>query len=726
MNHLRRWVFAFFMLLFSNQCLAIDPIGWGVVGNFPNPVVVGIGPYSITYVFRNQIPLTLVKPLIIRKDFNTAEFTFNDQCTGRRLAPQATCTVQINLSPTTAGFKQVQLTIAGYDNNEVPLPTQSLTASATGGVLIQSQTLTALPASMLVGQSSNFSFQFTNSGSSIASGLIASSSTSNFTTTCGNQLAPGASCQINGIYTATTPGTQSVSATLTANQGDPVTISSSTTVFANTGITGTITTPLQTFTQTGEAYTVTFQFNNNENAVVLITENNTFPPEFTGIVDGCSGGSIPALGSCTITGQFQTAVANNYSIIAELIPTGYPTVTLPTTTTTSAPSSNNRVINFVNDCDFPVNFSLSGANVSASCSTDADCPSGSKCNPSSGCFWTNYAPSNGQYQLSANGGTNAVTIVYQSGSVVWSGAISGRTGCTGSSCLTANCNTVGGTASCDPGVGFAQPATQAEFTLKSDAVDNYDVEVINGFHIPIQITPSGVAANNYSCGSPGAPTPIDEFGACLFTNPAITHPNEFYWVGGGSGNTCNLTSPSCPAGELCGLNIGINPVCGDFLGLWTANEACSINATAAATYFNCTAPLTSPFPSTPPYTMVDLYGCKTPNASLPLLNSGYKAGADDTSCGCVNWQNLGVVPAILLPSSTQACIGSSTQWVTQVQPTLVWLKQFCSNYYIYPYDDVSSSFTCQNANPNTLDYTITFCPSGNSGLPVGATEGRNG
>lgn len=732
MDKLRRFVLAFFMLLFSSQCLAIDPIGWSISGAFPDPVVVGIGPYSVTYTFKNQIPLTLVNPLVIRKRFTSNEFSFNDQCTGQRLAPQATCTVQINFMPTSAGFKQVQLTIAGYDNNEVPLPYLSLTVSATGGVRIVGSVITGLPLSMAVGSSASFTYRFQNTGANTASGVSTQSSTGNFSSTCTNQLAPGAFCEVTGTFTSTSasPASQSVTATLTYNQGSPVTVSSSTNVFANTGITGVVTTPLFGGTQVGVSYPVVFQFNNNENSVIPFTETDNFPAGFTLVSNTCTAfaGNFPALTGCTITGTFIPATPGaTYTVAVTITPTGFAVVNLSTTTTAAASSSSNRTITFVNNCNFPVNFALHGANVTPSCGSG--CPAGTSCNSTTGCFWNNYGPADGNYQLASSGGMNTVVIDYNPiNGIVWSGNMSGRTGCVGSApCVQAVCNASGsGTAPCDVGQGFNQPATQAEFTLLDTSVDTYDVEVINGFHIPIQITPTGVSSNNYSCGSPGAPTAIDEFGACLWDSvPPLAH--QYYWVGQGSGTPCNINSPSCSvSGEICGLNSTINPVCGDFLGYWTADGACGINSTNANPYFNCNAPLTSPFPSSPPYTLTDLYLCRTPDANQPLLNSGYRAGANNTSCGCVNWQDLAVTPSIDLPASTVACIGSSTQWVNQVQPTLLWIKQACPNAYSYPYDDKSSTFTCQNGNPNTLGYTVTFC-AGGTGLPTGlgtVTDGR--
>ena len=46
------------------------------------------------------------------------------------------------------------------------------------------------------------------------------------------------------------------------------------------------------------------------------------------------------------------------------------------------------------------------------------------------------------------------------------------------------------------------------------------------------------------------------------------------------------------------------------------------------------------------------------------------------------------------------------------------MKQGCPTAYTYPYDDISSTFTCQNiqGGVSVVDYQITFCPNNESRL----------
>jgi hypothetical protein len=93
--------------------------------------------------------------------------------------------------------------------------------------------------------------------------------------------------------------------------------------------------------------------------------------------------------------------------------------------------------------------------------------------------------------------------------VIWSGAISGKSGCnsSGSNCEKADCGN-DGNGSCVPSRGFAQPATQAEMTIAKNNVDFYDIEIINGVHMGVSMQPSNTQSlGAYDCGAPGSRFP---------------------------------------------------------------------------------------------------------------------------------------------------------------------------------------------------------------------------
>lgn len=382
-----------------------------------------------------------------------------------------------------------------------------------------------------------------------------------------------------------------------------------------------------------------------------------------------------------------------------------------------------RTFTFVNNCSQPVWFGLSGGSAQSKltgslCNSNSDCNPGSSCVQTGNikqCFWVNPQPANGNYQLAAKGGTNQITIpITDNADIIWSGVIAGRTACTADGCQTADCGN--GPGSCLPSRGFSQPATQAEFTLSAKNVDFYDVEVINGVNLPIQMTPSvpAIATAPYTCGSPGATKASSPLlGACTWQ---LTPPsNDYRWVKNG-GNACSVDS-DCQGASVCGLsfNPGQNPLlkksCGPLLGYWTANQVCGIQRDYGAP-FNCAQPLAAPQNN---LTMWNLQACVD-------IGSCYQPDANATCCGCANWNQMGIsVPAA---PYTEQCRSQNPTWVSAVQPTLQWLKKACPTVYTYPFDDMSSTFTCANMqnNVNTVNYTITYCPEVSTPTPPPVTQ----
>lgn len=755
-----------------------DPIAWRLSGSIPSTSLITGGNYVITYTLTNKIPFRLVHPLRILIAASTGEFVANDACTGQLLAPNASCTVTITYTPTTSGTKTLQVSIAGYDNNVVPLPIITTTA-VIPEPLIVATIVTGLPGSMNTGDQARYVFRFTNQGTAAATGVTATSSSPGFSTTCNtfkqnNTLAVGASCTVSGTFTAgnVPPSVQSVTATFDYSQGVPVSISSSTTVTTPAGITGQLTSTLPANTLINTNYQVTAQFTNHIsstisfNAAIASQSPNSSPP-FTLLSNTC-GTSLAGNSSCVVSYNYNSAVPLSASISFQLTgvsagPNPVPSSPLTSSTTTTAGTGQARTFTMVNQCSFPVWFSMVGGaatgpapnHANINCASSANCPAGTDCDPAAAggaglCFWHNYSPASGGFMLT-NGQSRSITVPQTVGSsnldpnIWWSGGISASLACNGSTnCNVAQCNNAGGSTACAPGVGFATPASQAEFTLQPNTVDTYDVTVINGLHIPIEMSPTGLgtpAANGYSCGSPGSNVAISGVGACNWTNATPKNAsgaptNTLYWVTTESGaQSCSDSSPSCPSGQLCGLTLGIVQQCGNFLGFMTANEACALNPGNATQFFSCNTTLPSnPYiPAASNYS--DLYGCKQPNANQAPLNSCYRDySATDSNypadmnscCGCANWSSFGVT----LPSTTVQCpvfsfgqAGLDT-WTTSVFQTLLWMKQACASDYTYPYDDKSSTFQCANGAVNTQSYTITFCPGGDSGLPAGKNDGR--
>ncbi|KAI7902688.1 thaumatin [Cokeromyces recurvatus] len=96
-------------------------------------------------------------------------------------------------------------------------------------------------------------------------------------------------------------------------------------------------------------------------------------------------------------------------------------------------------------------------------------------------------------QLTNNQGPNANSVSLAAGSSTpihvpsnWGGRIWARKNCTGQT-------------DCQPGA----PASLAELLLNgANNQDYYDVSFVDGFNLPISITPNGVSSNGHNCGAP--------------------------------------------------------------------------------------------------------------------------------------------------------------------------------------------------------------------------------
>lgn len=772
-------IFTLMVLSFNLAFAAKDPISVVASNAFPSPIFVDGGSHQVTYTLKNNLPFQLVRPLELDKITSPVdEFTYLDTCTNNLLRPQEECTLTVYLNPLVAGLKTFQLIVGNqgfFDNNRVPFPINSTIATGQTGIGIVGHVVTPLPTTLPIGQSAPYAVEFENLGTSQATGVSIQSSNTSFTTTCTTQLDASSVCMVSGTYTATTalPVQQAVDTTFNYTQGASVTESTSTAVTtASGGIVATTPILLPTQMVVGTTKPVLFLFTNQSSSPITITSRDLAGPSAgtftvtspTNANDNCAGITLSPGQACQLNGTYtapgsipSTADVSMTETVHYLAENSTPATTTASTSTTIVTTiTNQRTMTFTNQCNFPVWFSLNGSAIpnSPNCPTTA-CPDGSTCNTGSHlCYWNNASPSTGSYALTTTdaGRTATVDIIGSlatgSSDTLWSGNFSASTLCSGSSCGQAACGNHGGTTSCAPGVGFNQPATQAEITMltvESSGTDTYDVEVINGFHIPIKMTPNQTA-NNYSCGVPGNEVAANNFGACDWTNANPLNSNsspvnKYFWVTS-TGTACLSGNTCATSGEKCGLDIDLNPVCGDFLGYFSANQLCAINSKFTSPFgdgFSCSQNLNSPFPAST-YPLSQLLACPVPAGSTgPLFNSGYlnyTSGVYTSTeltqvCGCVNWWDVAGIaansnnndPTFICQSSNSSNAGATLQvdpqWTSLVQPTIQWMKQACPSAYTYPFDDKSSTFTCTQP-----DYTVTFCPGGDTGLPTGLTEGR--
>jgi len=786
-----------------------NPVGWTLTAPFPSQVIIE-RDYEVTYTFKSNLPFTMVKPLVIDKIASpAADFTYDDQCTGRKLAPREICTVKISLTPTVFGKYSVQLVVAGYDDNRVPVPVLLTQVGGTRAGDVYGTVTQSLPQELYIGASGNFSFTFTNNTIGDLSNVVVNvTSNGGGTVTsakqnCGSTLAKGGSCVITGTYVPTTasPTSQGAAASFTYGSGHVVNLSTNTTIKVGAGVVasfigyeylaGIAAPAAPSFpgpsypnasgvfpTQTvGVLFTNTGTVSSPTGSATISTAGN--PPLLT-VSDACAtvtmatadynncrnaelsvGDSCQMIGVIDTSGCDPTSAPVSVTVFADVTSSTVPNNVSLSSTTTLIPQGDigtSRNINFVNNCNFDVWYSLNGASEAGACdkTSGVGCPAGTSCNRDKGtCFWRNYPYNSGTPNLLASGGGAAsVTIpAYTTDSTVqWSGAISASLNCSGGTCQQAACSNPNGV-SCAPGIGFNQPATQAEFTMLLNGADTYDVETINGFHIPISITPiysvtpsvpapvPSTAAEGYVCGIAGNDAALSGItGGCDWSLAAPPGP-QYTWITTATAPTSCTSNSNCSSSPnlVCGMDSSFNRGCGQFLGYWSADQVCGSTTNASIrSLFSCDTHLstltpTGLFPSGD--TLTQLYQCKVPksdtaNAKFNSCYLNYTASPTNNPqqcCGCIDWWN---VPGVAANPTSNTCIQTDPIWNSNVQSTVEWMKKVCPTVYVYPFDDKTSTYTCtntiNNGTSNSVSYKITFCP-GNTGLPAGvasAGEGR--
>lgn len=403
-----------------------------------------------------------------------------------------------------------------------------------------------------------------------------------------------------------------------------------------------------------------------------------------------------------------------------------------------------RTITFVNQCSQSVRIGVNGGfieNVS-SCSPNA-CPTGASClerNPGGACFWDFPAPSSGSDLLAPQGkpGDRAVydlkappqEVTVQGGAakgqklfVKWSGNVYGSTGCDeqGNHCQTGMCplSEAGKlkVVPCQSGVGPVGPITLAEFTLSFDGTDYYDISQANGFNLPISMAPASTSSHPgdpYWCETPGSPSPTGKLQGCSWSfDPTVggTDWTTTLRTVTPGGSACTQDS-DCGSGEVCGYSfaigtLNVSQVCGTQIGWWNADEMCGFTNGGFEAPFDCSTAVPGQG------TQKELYLCNGANAQ-----SCYQNGAETNCCGCPNWN----IDGHILPVSPGfSCKNDNPSWNSLAQPWALFNKAACPTSYSFAFDDATSTFTCETANPscqnpNTMDYTITFCPDGKTGF----------
>jgi hypothetical protein len=476
-----------------------------------------------------------------------------------------------------------------------------------------------------------------------------------------------------------------------------------------------------------------------------------------GSVTNC-GSALNAGDSCVVTGSFDTSATSGSVSVGYTYASSSISAVATTSSVISSSAYPVRTITFINKCSQSVWFGAVGGNVTYNgCKTDSQCPNGSYCNPTAvgngftgGCFYSSLPPANGNYQLATSGpsSTNTVTIVDYGLQYPWNGNVAGRTLCSSTFCQTGDCGN--GQGGCPIGVSFSQPVTLGEITmLRNSGADSYDVSILNGTNVPMQMmptttgtfNPNSAALSEFSCTSPGSKsssgTSPNDLAACpwTFTPPSPAYKYTYvnptlpkYGIG------CIDNSP-CTGSDVCGLYYDrqaspttLNSYCGSVIGYNTQNQVCSFKNTNASStnsannpgdaYFPCDTALPSNPAALTPYTFWAMYACKPQSGNV--LGTCYDSNSNppNSCCGCTNWSDA--PSPVHVPANILQCPVSYTDptWTSDVLPGINFMKTGCPTAYAYPFDDQSVSFNCSDAaslgagtDYNKVDYTVTFCPT---------------
>ncbi|WP_028387739.1 thaumatin family protein [Legionella fairfieldensis] len=826
-NNFRSLIFFCGVSFLSTGFAGLDPVAWRLTPS-TNFVNIQAGEQaSAIYTLTNQLPWPTRITTMIRA--SGLSLTYFDQCNQNTLKPGGSCNINVFFNPIVAGSATFQLTYQ-YNRDVIPLPVWTAIASPSSHFSITGQFSEPAPFPSLfyTNQAPFITAQFSNTGNRPL-------------THCRAGTAPGQNqLTINplsaAIVTTDVPamGTcGTVSSPVTLNPGDPpCTIYGQLSSLQNTNnatLTAQVTCdqataaiqksfaiqtqsgctsasvnallPLPTSTYLYADNMVKFQITNtcatdNISLGTVAITATTGSATITGTVaqppatyDNCSNETLLPGQSCTITASVIPAPPINAAglTVTASVPTGGSSPATGNTTATTVNSNNQPThhVVFVNQCPFDVWYGVANGG-------NSSCP-GPACESQDPNLTTypSGAPASAYY-LAAQTSNVAPSTIDVSMTSYQNGAFWPRTGCTMQSgqfnCATGTCQTMANSATClsppDGGSGPVQPQspfTKFEATIVStpggDGV--YDVSVINGMTVPVEVKAFGPSTGNtpstvYNCSGAGAllqPASNNTLGNCSWDlNPESTIPissinSDFYWVIPGADDGCtdgincgmsysqfpqsNGNSPG-PINRRQGGFLGYNPLVNDAayinLAQWGSRNLFTLygmgieiaGQTGGNNYGTQLVSGTNivlPGNTYPAYNVLLSIPGITNNGSL---NSCYQIGNSFFAhCGgCVDWN-------ITLPAE-QCGNGSpnyqpdwNLDWTTNqiAAPignytplqAIQWLKQACPTAYSYQFDDPSSSFQCteDNGTPLLTSYQVTFCPGGVTSLPSGATEGRS-
>ncbi|STX27677.1 Thaumatin domain-containing protein [Legionella beliardensis] len=754
----------------SSTLLPVSGFGTTQIGN----------QSSIIYTLTNHLPFQV--PITTTYKTTGQGFSIADNCLNQVLMPGGTCQIIITFTPLNPGTSTIQL-IYGYHNNRIPLP--ALRARATKNPVPPKThvkgTIFGLPSETTLSplQTPDFTATYTNTSAIPVVGYAGDQTGNNLfsvspntraivsilNNTCGTAaapttLAPNQSCLVEGKLTPLDLGTARVTGLFV--YGAKTSLPTAHTLILQGGSSacvanGHVELPLPSVTYRYADNVVKFVFENDcatlSTTLGQVAIAATFTPNSgqtatittSPLYDTCSGKTLAPQNDCYVLASVIPQNPATTMKVTARVPSGGSTATASTSAQVKGNVLTTHYIHFVNQCPFNVWYGIANGTGANSPDPNPNLPA-----PASAYFLAAQVP-----------GQAPSTIDLTAASYV-NGAIWARTGCasdgTNFACETGMCNTLTSTSGTCVQQGGSRdqpvpPFTKYEFTLSaapgSDGV--YDVSLINGFNVPVQIKGLGptTPANPFQCTGAGAvlqPTG-SPLGSCSWQfNPAFSNlsPYDFVWVSAGPDTACN-SNADCTNGNVCGMafssvpsNAPINRRCGQFLGYSTlANyfgypSAGQWGSTNLYAKYNIGIPMSAisskdyGFNGANPAIFGNLLAC-IPTSNLSADTCYNPASNLPTCCGCVNWD---APSSPVRTASSSPCLNVNNDWTTTTGTTatplnaILWLKNACPTAYAYQFDDPSSSFACNISPTGFTNYQVTFCPGGINSLPPGASDGR--
>lgn len=330
------------------------------------------------------------------------------------------------------------------------------------------------------------------------------------------------------------------------------------------------------------------------------------------------------------------------------------------------PQPTKKRFEIVNSCSFEVQLGVTGSDKGPS--KNGSCADNQKDNGHGRCFW--YFE---DYPESLRPGEKWRIDLGSDDDHIFSGNVWGvKTGMMKGACPSGICL---------PWVGPRGAVTKAEFTLSKNGLDYYDVSIIEGANLPVAMYPSTVAADpndRYMCGIAG--------GCAWDFNPELDLQKYVTQVIDAQLEATCVKDSDCTSGQVCGATFDTRPptygVCGTFTGYASAHVNCLSGSTGAPFF------------------------CEDNSNVISCMGdynlSGYNQPPGTKVCGCPDWESMGIDAPTHSPCET-----TDKNWEQRSLPFLKFLKRGCPLVYVFAFDDLTSTATCDTSRA----YTIEFCPN---------------